>query len=162
MCKRFVFRICKNTTDLFFAMEFQISPSQFGVRQGVQLPDPEILRHLKEEGVRKLISDHYDLLAKSEIKNLFPGNPVALEKAKENSADFFIQVMGGPDYFNQHRGQPKLVQRHIRFKITDSARLVWLQCYQQLFPALDLPDNLKHSFWNYLNVFSNWMVNTPE
>lgn len=143
-------------------MQFEITPSRYGIRQGVQLPDPAILLHLKEEGVRKLISDHYDLLAKSEIKDLFPANPVALEKAKENSADFFIQVMGGPDYFNRHRGQPRLVQRHSRFRITAAAREVWLQCYQQLIPALDLSDHMKLSFWNYLNVFSNWMVNTPE
>ena len=80
-------------------------------------PDPSILSHLKEEGIRKLISDHYDLLALSEIRDLFPKNPVALEKAKENSADFFIQIMGGPDYFNRHRGQPRLVKRHARFKL---------------------------------------------
>lgn len=143
-------------------MQFIISPEQYGVKKGVQLPDPMILHYLKEDGIRQLISKHYDLLAKSEIKDLFPQNPIALEKAKENSADFFIQVMGGPDYFNQHRGQPKLVQRHLRFKITPYARQVWLQCYQQLIPQLDMPDSLKLSLWNYLNVFSNWMVNSPE
>lgn len=143
-------------------MNFEISPTHYGVRERVQLPDPAILQTLKEEGIRQLISDHYDLLAKSEIRDLFPANPIALEKAKENSADFFIQVMGGPDYFNRHRGQPRLVQRHARFSITAQAREVWLDCYRQLIPQLPLPDELKQSFWNYLNVFSNWMVNSTQ
>ncbi len=143
-------------------MNFEISPTRYGVRERVQLPDPAILQILKEEGIRQLISDHYDLLAKSEIRDLFPANPIALEKAKENSADFFIQVMGGPDYFNRHRGQPRLVQRHARFTITAQAREVWLDCYRQLIPQLPLPNELKQSFWNYLNVFSNWMVNSTQ
>ncbi|MDX9881351.1 MAG: hypothetical protein RBS73_04755 [Prolixibacteraceae bacterium] len=142
-------------------MQLEITPTRYGIRQSVQLPDPDILLHLKEEGVRKLISDHYDLLVQSEIKDLFPANPVALEKAKNNSADFFVQVMGGPDYFNRHRGQPRLVARHARFRITGRGREVWLECYQKLIPQLDLPDHLKLSFWKYLDVFSNWMVNTP-
>ena len=143
-------------------MKLEISPGKYGVRDGVQMPDRAILEHLKEEGVRNLISDHYNLLVQSEIKDLFPQNPIMLDKAKEHSADFFIQVLGGPDYFNQNRGKPKLVQRHVKFKITGSARLVWLRCYQEILPKLDLPEHLILSFWNYLNVFSNWMVNTPE
>jgi hemoglobin len=26
---------------------------------------------------------------------------------------------------------------------------------------LDMPDDLKESFWNYLDIFSIWMMNTP-
>lgn len=106
-----------------------------------------------------MISDFYDLLAESEIKELFPKNPVALEKAKEHSADFFIQICGGPAYFNQHRGQPRLNQRHLPFKITADARLVWLTCYRQVLLERNLPDDVLLSFWNYLDVFSKWMVN---
>jgi hemoglobin len=99
-------------------------------------------------------------LKESTIKDLFPKNPIALEKAKEHSADFFIQICGGPDYFNQNRGQPKLNQRHLPFKITAEARVVWLNCYKTVLQNLELPDNVKNSFWNYLEVFSKWMVNS--
>lgn len=143
-------------------MQLEISPSKFGAREGVTLPDPIILNHLKEEGVRQLVNDHYDLLIQSEIKDLFPQNPLALEKAKEHSADFFIQILGGTDYFNQNRGKPKLAQRHARFKITPSARIVWLKCYREVLLKQKLSEHLIISFWNYLNIFSNWMVNTPE
>jgi hemoglobin len=117
---------------------------------------------LKEEGMRRMVSDHYDLLVKSDIKHLFPKNLVALEKAKENSADFFIQICGGPDYFNKHRGQPKLQQRHLPFQITAEGREVWLNCYKQVLQNLNLPEPVKLSFWNYLDVFSKWMVNSSD
>ncbi len=141
-------------------MEFVISQYFKGVRPQVTLPTKEMFLLLKEDGMRKMVSDHYDLLAESQIKELFPKNPIALEKAKEHSADFFIQICGGPQYFNQNRGMPQLNRRHQPFKITNEGREVWLNCYQQVLEKLDLPEHVILSFWNYLDVFSKWMVNS--
>nr|WP_319271905.1 hypothetical protein [uncultured Draconibacterium sp.] len=141
-------------------MEFEISKYFKGVRPGVTLPSPLMFQILKEEGMRKMVSDHYDLIVQSRIKDLFPKNPIALEKAKEHSADFFIQICGGPDYFNQNRGKPQLNRRHLPFKITEEGRIEWLNCYQQVLSKLDLPDEVLKSFWKYLDDFSKWMVNS--
>ncbi len=141
-------------------MELEISKYFKGVRPGITLPSPLMLEILKEEGMRKMVSDHYDLVVQSPIKDLFPKNPIALEKAKEHSADFFIQICGGPDYFNQNRGKPQLNRRHLPFKITAEARIEWLNCYKQVLGKLDLPDEVLKSFWTYLDDFSKWMVNS--
>jgi hemoglobin len=124
------------------------------------LPSKQMYELLGEKGRRQMVSDHYDLVVQSPVKDLFPKNPIALEKAKEHSADFFIQICGGPDYFNQNRGRPQLNRRHRPFKITADARIEWLKCYQQVLPKIDLPEDVKLSFWNYLDVFSKWMVNS--
>lgn len=139
-------------------MDFKITEYTPG-RPDVTLPTNEMFGLLKEEGMRKMVSDHYDLLAQSSIKDLFPKNPIALEKAKEHSADFFIQVCGGPMYFNKNRGKPQLFKRHLPHKITAEAREEWLNCYRKVLERLDLPDEVLRSFWNYLDVFSIWMVN---
>ena len=139
-------------------MDFKITEYTPG-RPDVALPTNEMFILLKEEGMRKMVSDHYDLLAESSIKDLFPKNPIALEKAKEHSADFFIQVCGGPMYFNKNRGKPQLFKRHLPHKITADARKEWLNCYRQVLGKLELPDEVLKSFWNYLDVFSVWMVN---
>lgn len=141
-------------------MEFKISQYYPGVRPNVTLPSKKMLELLKEEGMRKMVSDHYDLLVQSPIKDMFPTNPIALEKAKEHSADFFIQICGGPDYFNQNRGLPQLNRRHRPFSITAEGRTEWLKCYQQVLQQLDVPEDVLVSFWNYLDVFSKWMVNS--
>lgn len=143
-------------------MDFVITSYIPGFRPPVTLPSREMFLLLNEEGMRKMISDFYDLLVESDIRELFPKNPIALEKAKEHSADFFIQICGGPDYFNKHRGQPKLNQRHQPFKITPEGRVVWLNCYKTVLQNINLPDNVLLSFWNYLDVFSKWMVNSPN
>lgn len=141
-------------------MELAISTYYPGVRPHVTLPTNKMLEILDEEGIRKMINDFYDLLVESEIKALFPKNPIALEKAKEHSADFFIQICGGPMYFNKNRGKPQLNRRHLPFKINPEARIVWLNCYKEVLLKLDLPEEVLESFWNYLDVFSKWMVNS--
>lgn len=143
-------------------MELNISPASIGMRPKVDLPNPGFLEHLKEEGIRKMISDHYDLLIQSEIKHLFPTNKEALEVAKLKSSDFFIQICGGLPYFNENQGKPLLSRRHSPFKITAEGRKIWLNCYQQILPKLDISEELVLSFWNYLNIFSMWMINNPE
>ena len=55
-----------------------------------------------------------------------------------------------------------MVKRHAPFKITPKARRVWLECYIEILKDLDIPEDLKQSFWNYLDIFSTWMINTPE
>lgn len=141
-------------------MEFITTQYLPGVRPGVTLPSKQMFLLLGEDGMRKMVSEHYDLLKESAIRDLFPKNPVALEKAKEHSADFFIQICGGPEYFNQNRGKPQLNRRHLPFKITAQGREEWLNCYKQVLSKLDLPDEVLLSFWNYLDVFSKWMVNS--
>ena len=143
-------------------MTLEITDFPMGTRPMVDLPGPALLDHLQEEGLRRLISDHYDELLKSSIQHLFPSDEQGLALAKKHAADFFIQLCGGPDYFKQSRGQPMMVKRHAPFKITPSARVVWLECYRSVLTPLDAPEEAVQSFWDYLNIFSAWMINTEE
>ena len=143
-------------------MNFTINNYEFGQRPPVTLPSREFLALLHEEGMRKLVSDHYDLLSQSEVKHLFPRIDEALEKAKQRSSDFFIQICGGHTYYNENRGRPMLAARHSPFTINEKARQVWLECYIEVLSKLDLPEEVVKSFWDYLNTFSYWMVNTKE
>jgi len=143
-------------------MNLQINTYQYGDRPEVTRPVPEFYKVLGEDGIRKLVSKHYDLLRASSIKDLFASDDSEFEKSKLHSSDFMIQICGGPDYFNQHKGKPQLTKRHAPFIITPDSRLVWLNCYKQALLETDAPEHLILSFWNYINVFSNWMVNAPQ
>ena len=143
-------------------MKLEISKYIPGIKPSVKLPSILMFEILGEEGIRKMISKFYDLLTQSDVAHLFPNNPVGLEKAKEHSGDFFIQICGGPMYFNKNRGRPMLNSRHLPFKITPNAREVWLKCYSEVLDEMILPDDVLDSFWNYLDTFSKWMINTNE
>lgn len=143
-------------------MQFNITPAIINQQIPVDLPTPKILEYLGEEGMRKLISDHYDLLRQSNIKGLFPPSNEGFEMAKKHSADFFIQICGGPSYFNESRGAPMMRARHASFRITIEARRIWLESYAMVLNGVDMPDDLKQSFWNYIDIFSMWMINSNE
>ena len=143
-------------------MNLQISDFSFGEKPTVTRPDPAFLEAMGEEGIRNMVSRFYDLLRQSSIKHLFKENEEEFEQSKMHSSDFMIQILGGQEYYNQHRGQPKMASRHAPFKITSQGRIVWLGCYKTVLEELNAPEELIVSFWNYLNVFSNWMVNYDE
>lgn len=143
-------------------LELKISEATKGARPNVPMPDPALLNFLKEEGIRQLVSNHYDRIKTSSIRHLFPANEVIFEAAKRNSADFFVQICGGKPYYNENRGAPMLVRRHLPFTIDKEARKVWLGIYRELLYELNLPDEIVLSFWNYLDQFSIWMVNATD
>jgi len=145
-------------------LELNITKCPFG--KSLELthkPDKTFLDALGEDGMRKMVSDFYDLLIKSPISSMFPpasanGGEI-LEKAKKHSADFFIQFCGGPSYFKESRGAPRLRGRHSPFDITVKGRDVWLECFREVILKLDIDDELKFVFWKYIDIFSTWMVN---
>jgi len=144
-------------------MNLQITQAMFGVRIPVTKPIPEFLIEMGEEGIRTLVSNHYDKLKVSEISNLFLLDDGEFEEAKRHSSDFFIQICGGRPYFNENRGAPQMVGRHSPFRITGEARKVWLEQYKPLILELkenNITETSLQSFWNYLDVFSSWMINT--
>tara|TARA_R110001583_G_scaffold75621_1_gene207996 strand:- start:1142 stop:1591 length:450 start_codon:yes stop_codon:yes gene_type:complete len=144
-------------------IKLEIEPvTELGGRPEVTRPDVKLLESIGEAGVRKMVSDHYDILRAGEIGGMFPRWDKEFEAAKLRSSDFFIQALGGPDYFNQNQGSPMLVSRHVHFKITPQAREIWLNAYQEILPRLNAPEEQIISFWDYLNIFSIWMVNTKE
>ncbi|MBA1438194.1 MAG: globin [Epsilonproteobacteria bacterium] len=147
-------------------LQLDISYAQFGVRPPVTKPIPEFYIEMGGENMRQMVSDHYDGIKESEIAHLFPQNGAEFEEAKEHSADFFIQICGGPAYFSQKRGAPQMIGRHAPFAITPKAREVWLELYKPVLLALrdkkGVTETSLQSFWNYLNIFSIWMINTNE
>lgn len=141
-------------------MELLITEYKPGERPHVERPSVEMYRILGEEGIRSLVNDHYELLKVSAVKDLFPQDKEGLEKAKKHTSDFFVQICGGPMYFNKNRGRPMMYKRHLPHKITPEARKVWLECYQEALLKRDLPEEVMLSFWKYLDIFSIWMVNS--
>ena len=129
----------------------------------VEKPNPDFLAQIKEQGMRDLLSRFYACLDKSAIRNIFPAiDAKEMEEAAQTSADFFIQICGGPAYFNQRHGMPKMRQRHAPFTITAEARLHWLICFEEALQPLEstVKEEDLQSFWNYINIFSIMMINT--
>jgi hemoglobin len=143
-------------------MNYTILPYNANYIPPVEKPSQNFLVQVTEQGIRDLLSRFYVCLDKSAIRNIFPAvDAKEMEEAAQTSADFFIQICGGPAYFNQNHGMPKMRQRHAPFSITAEGRLHWLICFEEALQPLEtsVKEEDLQSFWNYINVFSIMMIN---
>lgn len=148
------------------SLDFSIQAYQEGVNPPATKPNHTFLTDIGEQGMRDLLERFYIGLFESPIKEIFPDSKEEMLIAGQFSADFFIQICAGPAYFNQNRGAPQMRGRHAPFRITPNARLHWLVTFEDaLQPIIDgelsSQENIQ-SFWNYLNVFSQWMINSRD
>ncbi|MEI7011402.1 bacitracin resistance protein BacA [Leptospira licerasiae] len=116
----------------------------------------ELFAKVGEDSIRELVSVFYDQIAVSEIRSMFPED---LEESKVKSADFMVQVLGGPPYYVQKYGPPKMRARHLPFPIDEKARRVWLSCYRKAIKDWEADEESKEILWQFLQDFSSWMVN---
>jgi len=147
-------------------MLLKISEGMIDVRPSVAKPHPGFFHEVGEERFRKLVFDHYESIKTSDIAFLFPVfDDDDFAEAQKHAADFLIEISGGPDHFTQSRGEHQMVGRHAPFRIDEQSRKVWLELYIPLLEALETegiaPEYIE-SFWNYLDVFSMWVVNTKS
>ncbi|ADN09856.1 globin [Sulfurimonas autotrophica] len=147
-------------------MNLQITDGEIDIRPSVAKPYPGFFHEVGEERFRKLVFDHYESIKTSDIAFLFPVfDDDDFAEAQKHAADFLIEISGGPDYFIQTRGEHQMVGRHAPFRIDEKARKTWLELYIPLLEALETegisPEYIE-SFWNYLDLFSMWVVNTKS
>jgi len=144
-------------------MNYTITPHNANFIPPVQKPNPKFLQEVGEQGIRDLLERLYTCLDTSPIRDIFPPkNREGMMEAGQISADFFIQICGGPAYFNQNRGAPQMRGRHAPFAITAEVRLHWLVCFEKALKPLEgqISEESLKSFWNYINIFSIMMINT--
>ena len=127
------------------------------------LPNPQIFAIMGEDRIFKMLEDFYSELEKSSIRHLFPQD---MREASRRQQLFLSLILGGPPLYQQQFGSPRMRQRHLPFAINEAARQVWLDCFKHTLQDADkkyhFPMEHMESFWNFLDKFSAWMVNTDN
>ncbi len=145
-------------------MSYEVTKTVIGEKINFKNPNPAFYEALGEEGLRKLMYDFYDIIYESEIANFFPQDHEEFEKVKVKNTKFFIQICGGPKvYENEAKGMELneyMVRLHDDFSIYEKSRLEWLGCMQQALQKVDIAQELKDDFWNYVESFSKLTVNS--
>jgi len=146
-------------------LDLNITPGKIGEFPPATKPHPGFFYEVGEKRFRTLVDDHYEMIRESDIAKLFPVmDDDEFDEAKKHAQDFLIQISGGPNYFEQNRGESKVVGRHAPFRIDEAGRQTWLRLYTYLLPDLveeGISEEYVQSFWTYLDVHSIWMINTP-
>ena len=82
-----------------------------------------------EEPVRALVDAFYDHMDQDEaFKVIRELHPADLADSREKLYLFLCGWMGGPQYYVQKHGHPRLRMRHAPFPIGEAERDQWLGC----------------------------------
>ncbi len=115
-----------------------------------------------EAEVRALVDAFYDRMdrepAYAGIRAL---HPATLDGSRDKFFWFLCGWMGGPDYFVQRFGHPRLRARHLPFAIGIAERDQWLSCMQGAMQQRKLAPALQQHLLGALSGTADWMRNQP-
>nr|WP_315494063.1 group II truncated hemoglobin [uncultured Rhodoferax sp.] len=113
-----------------------------------------------EPVVRSLVDRFYDLMdLESGYTELRAAHGSSLDKARDHLFWFLCGWLGGPDYFVERFGHPRLRARHMPFKIGILERDQWLACMDQAMGDSAVPTELRERLKTSFFQTADWMRN---
>lgn len=146
-------------------MSYEISKVEKGANVPFKKPSAEFFEAIgREEGMKNLIYDFYDIVFESDISSFFPQDEEEFEEVKAKNTKFFIQICGGPKVYESETGGMDLdefmIRFHDDFSVPEKARYEWLGCMEEALRKVDMEQRIKDDFWEYLESFSKLTVNS--
>ncbi len=113
-----------------------------------------------EPRVRALVDRFYDLM------DLEPGYAAlrashgsTLDDARQKLFWFLCGWLGGPDYYQERFGHPRLRMRHMPFSIGIKERDQWVACMDQAMGETEVPEPLRARLKESFMGTADWMRN---
>lgn len=94
------------------------------------------------------------------LHEMYPEEDLA--PAEERLRLFLIQYWGGPSYYQEKRGHPRLRMRHMPFKVNPKAKEHWLKAMRSAVDEAQLCEADDALVWDYFERAALAMVNTFE
>jgi hemoglobin len=114
-----------------------------------------------EEKVKALVERFYDLMdLEPQYAALRAAHGTELARARENLFWFLCGWLGGPQYYTDRFGHPRLRMRHMPFKIGVLERDQWLACMDQAMGEVEVPAELRARLRDSFFQTADFMRNT--
>lgn len=115
-----------------------------------------------EARVRALVDRFYDLMdIEPAYRELRFSHGSTLDDARQKLFWFLCGWLGGPSYYEDRFGHPRLRMRHMPFKIGIVERDQWLACMDQAMGETGVPEDLRARLRESFFKTADWMRNTP-
>ncbi len=115
-----------------------------------------------EPRVRALVDRFYDLMdIEPGYRELRAAHGSLLDDARDKLFWFLCGWLGGPSYYEDRFGHPRLRMRHMPFAIGILERDQWLACMDQAMGETGVPEDLRARLRESFFRTADWMRNTP-
>lgn len=115
-----------------------------------------------EPRVRALVDRFYDLMdIEPSYRELRAAHGSLLDDARDKLFWFLCGWLGGPSYYEDRFGHPRLRMRHMPFAIGIRERDQWLACMDQAMVETGVPEDLLARLRESFFRTADWMRNTP-
>lgn len=115
-----------------------------------------------EPRVRALVDRFYDLMdIEPRYRELRAAHGSLLDDARDKLFWFLCGWLGGPSYYEDRFGHPRLRMRHMPFAIGIRERDQWLACMDQAMRETQVPADLRERLKQSFFQTADWMRNTP-
>ena len=116
-----------------------------------------------EETFTRLVERFYAGVAEDPVlRPLYPRDPTMFAAAGEHLRLFLIQYWGGPGWYSERRGHPRLRMRHLPFSIGRRERDAWMGHMRAAIDSLNLEPAVSEVFLEYFEMASTSMMNRDE
>jgi len=113
-----------------------------------------------EETFSRLVAAFYAAVAEDPVlRPLYPRDPVMFAAAAEHLRLFLIQYWGGPGWYSERRGHPRLRLRHSPFSIGRGERDAWMRHMRAAVDSLELDAGLRDTLLEYFEQAATAMMN---
>ena len=93
------------------------------------------------------------------LRPLYPDDPEMFAAAGEHLRLFLIQYWGGPAWYSERRGHPRLRMRHAPFSIGRPERDAWMGHMRAAVESAGLPGPVREAFLEYFENAATAMMN---
>jgi hemoglobin len=116
-----------------------------------------------EETFTRLVDRFYaGVAADPVLRPLYPEDDEELARAAEHLRLFLVQYWGGPTWYDEQRGHPRLRLRHAPFSIGRAERDAWMGHMLAAIDSLELPRPVRAAFVEYFERAATAMMNRPR
>ena len=115
-----------------------------------------------EAAVRALVDRFYDLMdIEPAYRELRASHGSTLDEARQKLFWFLCGWLGGPSYYEDRFGHPRLRMRHMPFRIGILERDQWLACMDQAMGETGVPEELRERLRESFFKTADFMRNSP-
>ena len=102
------------------------------------MDESEVYAEIGEDGFARLVAAFYRQVPQDDLLGpMYPAHDLA--GAEQRLRDFLVVRFGGPPWFLEQRGHPRLRMRHAPFAVDQAARDRWVGMMEQALREAALP-----------------------